>query len=48
MFGLYDQVSTLGFNTALPVFGWEMSLAAYLIVKSFRPSHLCRQPPLGC
>ncbi|HEX2680470.1 MAG TPA: DUF4386 domain-containing protein [Candidatus Dormibacteraeota bacterium] len=38
MFGLYSQVSALGATTALPVFAWEMSLAAWLIVKGFRPS----------
>jgi hypothetical protein len=36
MFGLYEQVSTVGTVAALPVFAWEVSLAVYLIVKGFR------------
>ncbi|MEU4626833.1 DUF4386 domain-containing protein [Actinoplanes sp. NPDC023801] len=36
MFGLYEQVSTVGTVAALPVFAWEVSLAIYLIVKGFR------------
>jgi hypothetical protein len=35
--GLYEQVSVAGTLAALPVFAWEMSLAAYLLVKGFRP-----------
>lgn len=35
MFGLYDQLSTLGALTALPVFFYEMSLAGWLVVKGF-------------
>ena len=38
MFGLYEQVSTVGSLAALPVFAWEVSLAIYLIVKGFKPS----------
>lgn len=38
MFGLYEQVSTIGSAAALPVFAWEVSLALYLIVKGFKPS----------
>jgi hypothetical protein len=38
MFGLYEQVSTVGTVAALPVFAWEVSLAVYLIVKGFRSS----------
>ena len=34
--GLYDQVSVPGTVAALPVFAWEMSLAAYLLAKGFR------------
>ncbi|SFK96645.1 DUF4386 domain-containing protein [Geodermatophilus ruber] len=44
MFGLYDQVSSLGMLAALPVFAWEMSLAGYLIVKGFRPSPVAVHP----
>jgi Domain of unknown function (DUF4386) len=40
MFGLYDQVSALAGLAALPVTAWEMSLAAYLVVKGFKPSPL--------
>jgi hypothetical protein len=40
LFGLYDQVSAPGTLAALPVFAWEMSLAAYLVVKGFAPSPL--------
>lgn len=36
MFGLYEQVSTVGSLAALPVFAWEISLAVYLITKGFR------------
>ena len=35
LFGVYDQVSTWGLVTALPVFAWEMTLAAWLIVRGF-------------
>ncbi|MCM0673696.1 DUF4386 domain-containing protein [Micromonospora phytophila] len=38
MFGLYDQISTWGSIAALPVFAWEVSLAAYLILRGFKPS----------
>lgn len=38
MFGLYDQISAWGSIAALPVFAWEVSLAAYLILKGFKPS----------
>ena len=38
MFGLYEQVSAVGSAAALPVFAWELSLAAYLIIKGFKPS----------
>ncbi|GIF45168.1 DUF4386 domain-containing protein [Actinoplanes xinjiangensis] len=37
MFGLYEQVSTIGSVAALPVFAWEVSLAVYLIAKGFNP-----------
>jgi Domain of unknown function (DUF4386) len=40
MFGLYDQVSAPAGLAALPVTAWEMSLAAYLVVKGFKPSPL--------
>ena len=35
LFGVYDQVSAWGGLLALPVFGWEMSLAVRLIVRGF-------------
>lgn len=37
LFGLYEQLSTIGLVIALPVFAWEVSLAVWLIVKGFRP-----------
>jgi Domain of unknown function (DUF4386) len=37
LFGLYEQLSTIGLVVALPVFAWEVSLAVWLIVKGFRP-----------
>jgi hypothetical protein len=37
-FGAYEQVSAFAGLGAFPVFLWEMSLAAYLLVKGFRPS----------
>jgi hypothetical protein len=37
LFGVYDQVSAVAGLGALPVTAWEMSLAAYLVVKGFRP-----------
>jgi Domain of unknown function (DUF4386) len=36
MFGLYSPAAHA--ISALPVFAWEVSLAAYLIVKGFKPS----------
>jgi hypothetical protein len=51
MFGLYEQVSTIGSIAALPVFAWEVSLAVYLIVKGFKASPAVapveRQPDLA-
>ncbi|MGY1660238.1 DUF4386 domain-containing protein [Geodermatophilus sp. SYSU D00705] len=38
LFGLYEQVSVWGMVAALPVTVWEMSLAAVLIARGFRPS----------
>jgi Domain of unknown function (DUF4386) len=38
LFGAYDQLSPIAGLGAFPVFAWEMSLAAYLIVKGFKPS----------
>jgi Domain of unknown function (DUF4386) len=37
LFGLYEQISTIGLVVALPVFAWEVSLAVWLIAKGFRP-----------
>ena len=45
--GLYEQVSVAGTVAALPVFAWEMSLAAYLLVKGFRPSDPVRHLPVA-
>ncbi|WP_412542821.1 DUF4386 domain-containing protein [Longispora sp. K20-0274] len=36
LFGLYEQVSTVGSLAALPVFAWEVSLALYLIFRGFK------------
>ncbi|MEV0414092.1 DUF4386 domain-containing protein [Streptomyces sp. NPDC050448] len=42
LFGLYEQVSVAGSLAALPVFGWEVTLAVWLLAKGFtRPV----QPP---
>ena len=38
LFGVYEQVSATAGLFAFPVFVWEMSLAAYLIGKGFKPS----------
>ena len=38
LFGLCEQVSTLGSIAAIPVFAWEMSLAVWLIAKGFKSS----------
>lgn len=38
LFGLFDQLSAWGGLVSLPVFAWEMSLAAWLIGKGFRPA----------
>jgi hypothetical protein len=45
LFGLYEQVSTLGGLTAVPVFGWEICLAVHLVVKGFRPAPSPRREP---
>ena len=38
LFGLYEQFSVWSAITAVPVFGWEICLALYLLAKGFRPS----------
>jgi hypothetical protein len=38
LFGLYEQVSAVAAVAAFPVFAWEMSLAAWMTAKGFRPS----------
>ena len=38
LFGAYDQLSVFGGLAAVPVAGWEMALAAYLIVRGLRPA----------
>jgi hypothetical protein len=40
LFGLYEQLSTVGALAALPVFVWEVSLALYLIIKGLKPSRV--------
>ncbi|WP_206340262.1 DUF4386 domain-containing protein [Blastococcus litoris] len=42
--GRYEQVSVAGTVAALPVFAWEMSLAAYLLAKGFRPAGAAPAP----
>jgi len=37
-FGLYPQLSAWGAIAAVPVFAWEMSPAAWLMVKGFNPA----------
>lgn len=44
MFGVYEQMSTLGLVVALPVFAWEVSLAVWLIARGFRPVSLLAAP----
>ncbi|MDD9378517.1 DUF4386 domain-containing protein [Streptomyces sp. ZAF1911] len=36
MFGAYDQLSPAGAAAALPVFAWELTLAAWLLAKGFK------------
>jgi hypothetical protein len=36
LFGAYDQVSTIGMLTALPIATWEFSVGVYMTVKGFR------------
>jgi Domain of unknown function (DUF4386) len=38
LFGLYKDLSVPGVVAAAPVFGWEVSVAVWMIVKGFRPS----------
>jgi hypothetical protein len=38
MFGLYEQISVVGSIAAIPVFTWEVALAAWLITKGFKPA----------
>ena len=40
LFGLYEDLSTVGVLAAMPVLAWELSLAIWLIAKGFRPSPL--------
>jgi hypothetical protein len=42
MFGIYEQISVWAAIAAVPVFAWEVCLALYLILKSFRPSAAAR------
>lgn len=38
MFGINDQVSVWSAIATAPIFVWELSLGAWLVVKGFRPS----------
>ncbi len=38
--GLYEQVSVAGSAAALPVFAWELALAARLLTKGFDPARV--------
>ena len=38
LFGLYEDLSTVGVVAAVPVFAWEVSVATWMIVKGFRAS----------
>ena len=42
LFGAYGQLDPLAGALAFPVFAWEMSLAAYLIVRGFRTGQPAR------
>lgn len=46
-FGIYEQMSTIGLIIALPVFVWELSLAAWLIIKGFRPAAILDAHPVA-
>ena len=45
LFGLYSQVSVAGALTAVPVFGWELSLAFWLILKGFNLAAFANEQP---
>ena len=38
LFGVYEDLSTIGVVAAAPVLAWELSVAVWMIVKGFRPS----------
>jgi Domain of unknown function (DUF4386) len=38
LFGVYEDLSTIGVLAAAPIFAWEVSLALWMIMKGFRPS----------
>jgi hypothetical protein len=42
LFDQYSPTSPVVFGAAVPVFGWELSLALWLIIKGFRPTALQR------
>jgi hypothetical protein len=44
LFGAYDLVSRVSVLAAVPVFVWETSLSAYLLLRGFRPSPLLDRP----
>jgi len=47
LFGLYEDLSTVGVMAAAPVFAWELSLAVWMLVKGFRLSPVFTRPPVG-
>ncbi|WP_157746329.1 hypothetical protein [Micromonospora inositola] len=46
MFGVHEQISAWAAIVAVPVFAWEICLALYLILKTFRPSAAARLAPV--
>jgi Domain of unknown function (DUF4386) len=38
LFGAYEDLSIIGAVAAAPVLAWELSVAAWMIVKGFKPS----------
>jgi len=38
IFGIHEQMTTLGAIVTIPVFAWELTLAGWLIVKGFNPT----------
>lgn len=42
LFGVVDQVSPIGFLSAVPIATWEIALGCYLVIKGFRGESLAR------